>query len=359
MNYCFFKTLSFSIKLLFFTQFSLLAIETPSIRVKIPWPWQESLPYDYDQEAEIEVWVSLSLPDEPEIPENDYFYSSENIKLNIKKEDGSPLIFISDSDYSFFDELFFKEEIPSISDFYQIVSSKMVSGFPVYNSPIIIRRLIIFLAIKSIIEIFFIHIWGESEKYWAPIHKDWFSDDFKIEQMYILYIKNLASLNNDLNKASQQRLDDPYISLRHSLASQKSSDDPLYYYPSSTKETSIPKLMLDHSNSSSDKDSSTVGIHSSFGGNTTKSHGQIIDESLIKLFIFNEVIEALKRFDSIKQDLFSARVISPINQIPSSDNPQLNLSPARINTAKPPKRKGNGCCFSLFLKLCSQCSRRK
>lgn len=148
------KNITSLIFLILSTQINLLSMTTPAIQVKIPWPDPEGL-----FGPKITVSIALNLSDRAVQNiglTNNFCYSSQDVSLEMKTEGGTSLIIVGGNDKNFFKDNLILSSPINFDRFMNLVFQEEADWqFPNEKLFVIIRRFIVFAAIKTIIETFF------------------------------------------------------------------------------------------------------------------------------------------------------------------------------------------------------------
>lgn len=148
------KNITSLIFLILSTQINLLSLTTPAIQVKIPWPDPDGL-----FGPKITVSIALNLSDRAVQNiglTNNFCYSSQDVSLDMKTEGGTSLIIVGGNDKNFFKDNLILSSPINFDRFMNLVFQEEADRqFPNEKLFVIIRRFIVFAAIKTIIETFF------------------------------------------------------------------------------------------------------------------------------------------------------------------------------------------------------------
>lgn len=212
------KNIIFLIFLILSTQINLLSLTTPAIQVKIPWPDPEGL-----FGPKITVSIALNLSDRAVQNIgliNNFCYSSQDVSLDMKTEGGTSLIIVGGNDKNFFKDNLILSSPINFDRFMNLVFQEEADWqFPNEKLFVIIRRFIVFAAIKTIIETFFKFSTTDGQNFLLMLlNPVLFENQGLTSNLQNNYGLQLLELVDELEKLIDQKLERA-SKLRHSFSS--------------------------------------------------------------------------------------------------------------------------------------------
>lgn len=200
------------------TQINLLSMTTPAIQVKIPWPDPEGL-----FGPKITVSIALNLSDRAVQNiglTNNFCYSSQDVSLEMKTEGGTSLIIVGGNDKNFFKDNLILSSPINFDRFMNLVFQEEADWqFPNEKLFVIIRRFIVFAAIKTIIETFFKFSTTDGQNFLLMLlNPALFENQGLTSNLQNNYGLQLLELVDELEKLIDQKLERA-SKLRHSFSS--------------------------------------------------------------------------------------------------------------------------------------------
>lgn len=200
------------------TQINLLSMTTPAIQVKIPWPDPEGL-----FGPKITVSIALNLSDRAVQNiglTNNFCYSSQDVSLEMKTEGGTSLIIVGGNDKNFFKDNLILSSPINFDRFMNLVFQEEADWqFPNEKLFVIIRRFIVFAAIKTIIETFFKFSTTDGQNFLLMLlNPVLFENQGLTSNLQNNYGLQLLELVDELEKLIDQKLERA-SKLRHSFSS--------------------------------------------------------------------------------------------------------------------------------------------
>lgn len=212
------KNITSLIFLILSTQINLLSLTTPAIQVKIPWPDPEGL-----FGPKITVSIALNLSDRAVQNiglTNNFCYSSQDVSLDMKTEGGTSLIIVGGNDKNFFKDNLILSSPINFDRFMNLVFQEEADRqFPNEKLFVIIRRFIVFAAIKTIIETFFKFSTTDGQNFLLMLlNPALFENQGLTSNLQNNYGLQLLELVDELEKLIDQKLERA-SKLRHSFSS--------------------------------------------------------------------------------------------------------------------------------------------
>ncbi len=370
------KNIIFLIFLILSTQINLLSLTTPAIQVKIPWPDPEGL-----FGPKITVSIALNLSDRAVQNIgliNNFCYSSQDVSLDMKTEGGTSLIIVGGNDKNFFKDNLILSSPINFDRFMNLVFQEEADWqFPNEKLFVIIRRFIVFAAIKTIIETFFKFSTTDGQNFLLMLLNPALFENqgltSNLQNNYGLHLLELVDELEALIDQKLERVSKLSSNLRHSfssidrLTSERFTDcsDKIStgQRPSSLFENSGDLLKPTQNTFQPILDFERVSsVEPSF--DCSEITFQVLDLHGKKIIADRVIKYLLSEMDSNRQEIESKRKEYETLIIQEQANTQINQAPPpppplpSIETKKP--KVGRGTCHCLCLRFllgcCCPCS---